>query len=290
MSDSAGPNQLVSYYHQYIGDPDKTIDIYAGFGTFFLGLGLGLAGIIIFLYSASQAEPIYALREVAIISGAVGAPALLIGIVVLLPVDTRMLLVAGVGSVICAAGIVRFAAVYPNNFNVTANADYAAQVVGIYSVGLTLVIAATAAALVAHRVEQAGDTAVSTAVDDDDADPTVTDEQVAADIGEALADAEISWGGVEKRETRRLSLDTSALDDVDRENLPESSIETRTTSGGVDEAVSQLKGFQGGNVKTASGDSTDDQAAALRELQEQQRSSADPEPSLLDRLRNLLFG
>lgn len=218
MSDEAGTNQLVSYYHQYIGDPDRTIDIYGGFGTFFLGLGLGLAGIVIFLYSASLTETVYALRELAIVTGAIGAPALLIGIVVLLPVDRRMLAVAAGGSIICVVGIARFVSVYPTNFNVS-GPDATAEVVGIYSFGLVLVVAATAAALIAHRVEQATDTVASEDEDEGDAE-TVTDAEVEADIERELENTEISWGGVEKRETRRLNLDTSALDDVDQENLP----------------------------------------------------------------------
>ena len=288
MSEDAGPNQLVSYYHQYIGDPDRTVDIYAGFGTFFLGLGLGLAGIVIFLYSATLSETAYALREIAVVTGAVGAPALLIGIVVLLPVDRRMLAVAAGGSVICLAGIGRFTTAYPTNFNVS-GPDATAEVVGIYSVGLVLVVAATAAALIAHRVEQASES-VAPAADDEDDEETVTDAEVEADIERELDDAELSWGGVEKRETRRLNLDTSALDDVDSENLPESSVETRTTDSTVNDAVSQLEGLQGGNMETASGESTDDQAAALSELKQKQQTTAEPEPTIFERIRNLLVG
>ena len=288
MSEETEPNQLVSYYHQYIGDPDRTIDIYAGFGTFFLGLGLGLAGIVIFLYSASLSETAYALREIAVVTGAVGAPALLIGIVVLLPVDRRMLAVAAGGSAICGLGIIRFVSVYPTNFNVGGE-DATAEVVGIYSVGLVLVVAATAAALIAHRVEQATDTVASESDDESD-EETVSDADVEADIERELENAEISWGGVEKRETRRLKLDTSALDDVDRENLPESGIETRTSDSTVNDAVSQLEGLQGGNMKTASGGSTDDQAAALSELKQQQQATSEPDPTWFERLRNLLFG
>lgn len=287
MSEEAGQNQLVNYYHQYIGDPDRTIDIYAGFGLFFIGLGLGIAGVVIFLYSASLSETAYALRQVAIVTGAIGAPALLVGIVVLLPVDKRMLVVAGVGSAICVFGIVRFVSVYPNNFNVS-GPDATAEVVGIYTVGLVFVISATAAALVAHRVEQATD---NISVDEDEAEDTekVSDADVEADIKRELDDAELSWGGVEKRETRRLELDTTALDDVDQENLPESSIETRTTDGSVDDAVSQLKGLQGGEMKTASGESTDDKAAALSELKRQQQKTADADPTLLEKIRNLIL-
>jgi hypothetical protein len=288
MSEATDRNQLLRYYRQYIGDPDRTVDVYAGFGLFFVGLGLGVAGVVVFLYSATLSGTAYGLRAVAIVSGAVGAPTLLGGIVVLLPVDRRMLVVAGGGSMICAAGIVRFVGVYPNDFNVSVGPDYAAQVVGIYSVGIVAVVGATAAALVAHQIERAADPtgAVESAEVEDD-EETVSDEQVQADIDSALDDAELSWGGVTKTETRTLNLDTGSIDDIDTESLPEG-IETRTADSSVSNAVSQLKGLQGGEVETASGEGTDDQAAALRELREQQREDEQATPadrSLIDRLR-----
>ena len=293
MSEATDSNQLLRYYRRYIGDPDRAVDVYAGFGLFFLGLGLGIAGILVFLYSATLSETAYGLRQVAVVSGAVGAPALLGGIVVLLPVDRRMLLVAGGGSVICVAGVVRFVSVYPNDFNVSVGPDYAPQVVGIYSVGIVVVIAATAAALVAHQIEQAASDADAegTEADGDDEADAVTDEQVRADIDSALDEADLSWGGVAKTETRTLNLDTSAIDDIDRESLPDSGIETRTADSSVTDAVSQLKGLQGGEVETASGKGTDDQAAALRELREQQQKeqAETTDRSLIDRLR-ALFG
>ena len=293
MREATDSNQLLRYYRRYIGDPDRAVDVYAGFGLFFLGLGLGIAGILVFLYSATLSGTAYGLRQVAIVSGAVGAPALLGGIVVLLPVDRRMLLVASGGSVICVAGVVRFVSVYPNDFNVSVGPDYAAQVVGIYSVGIVVVIAATAAALVGHQIEQAaGDTdAEGAGTGDDAAGETVTDEQVQTDIDSALDEADLSWGGVAKTETRTLNLDTSAVDDIDSESMPDSGIETRTDDGSVTDAVSQLKGLQGGEVETASGEGTDDQAAALRELREQQEKeqAKTTDRSLSGRLR-ALFG
>ena len=294
MSEATDSNQLLNYYQQYIGDPDRAVDVYAGFGLFFVGLGLGVAGVVVFLYSATLSGTAYSLREVAIVSGAVGAPTLLSGIVVLLPVDRRMLFVAGGGSIVCLAGIIRFVGVYPNDFNVSVGPDYAAQVVGIYSIGIVAVIGATAAALVAHQIERVADSTADTesAETDSDADTekTVSDEQVRADIDSALDDAELSWGGVAKTETRTLNLDTSAVDDIDSENLPDSGNETRTDDSSITDAVSQLKGLQGGEVETASGEGTDDQAAALRELREQQREEEQAEVAndgLVGRIRRL---
>ncbi|TKX85986.1 hypothetical protein EXE43_10810, partial [Halorubrum sp. SS5] len=122
----------------------------------------------------------------------------------------------------------------------------------------------------------------------------VTEESVRADIERELEDAELTWGGVERSETRRLELNTSAVDDadVDAEKLAGSATETRTTSGAVNDAVSELKGLQGGDVKTDSGQGTDDQAAKLRELREQQRKDAEEaaeDESVVDKIKGL-FG
>jgi hypothetical protein len=313
MSESNAENRLLEYYRRYVGDPDRTIDVYAGFGLFFAGIGLGLVGVAIFFYSATlppEALSTYSVREVAAVAAAVGLPALLLGVVVLLPVDRRMVYLAGVGTAITLVAVGLFTWAYPYNWNVP-DADYSAQVVAVYTVGLVAVIAATGGALVAHRVERAtgvaggagagatgGGSAASGAGGEGAGDAgdgeTVSEAEVRADIERELEDAELTWGGVERSETRRLELDTSAVDDVDvdREKLAGSATETRTTSGTVNDAVSELKGLQGGEKKTASGEGTDDQAAKLRELREQQRQEAEAEneeESVVDRIKGL-FG
>ncbi len=305
MSDSSEEaNPLLEYYRRYVGDPDRAVDVYAGFGLFFVGLGLGVVGVAVFLYSATlppNSTAMYSVREVAAVAAALGLPGLLLGVVVLLPVDRRMLYLGGAGSAVTVAAVGWFVTVYPYDWNVPEPPDYSAQVVALYSAGLVAVIAATGAALVAHRVEQAADSVTvepdSTAADQssesaDAAAETVTDEAVRADIERELEKTELTWGGVERSEGRRLQLDTSVVDDADIDpgTLSGSATETRTTSGTVDDAVSQLAGLQGGTQNTASGESTDDQADALRALREQQRAEeaaeADDE-SVADRIRGL---
>jgi len=218
-----------------------------------------------------------------------------------------MLYLAGAGTAVTLVGTGLFVWAYPQDWNVVSPPDYSAQVVAVYTAGLVAVIAATGGALVAHRVEQAGAAAVGssagggTAPDDatgpasgtDSDGATVTDADVRADIERELEDAELTWGGVERSETRRLELDTSAVDDVDvdREKLAGSATETRTTTGTVNDAVSELKGLQGGDTKTASGEGTDDQAAKLRELREQQQREAEAEAaendSIVGRIKDL---
>ena len=306
MSDSSEEaNPLLGYYRRYVGDPDRAVDVYAGFGLFFVGLGLGVVGVAVFLYSATlppNSISMYSVREVAAVAAALGLPGLLLGVVVLLPVDRRMRYLGSAGSAVSVVAVGWFVTVYPYDWNVPEPPDYSAQVVALYSAGLVAVIAATGAALVAHRVEQAADgvtvdpdsTATTRSADDGtetDAE-AVTDEAVRADIERELEKTELTWGGVERSEGRRLQLDTSVVDDadVDPGTLSGSATETRTTSGTVDDAVSQLAGLQGGTQNTASGESTDDQADALRALREQQRAEeaaeADDE-SVVGRIRGL---
>ena len=301
MSDPSETNPLFGYYRRYIGDPDRAVDVYAGFGLFFVGLGLGVVGIAVFLYSATlpaNTLSTYSVRQVAAVAAALGLPGLLLGVVVLLPVDRRMLYLGSAGTAVCLVAVAWFVSVYPHDWNVPEPPDYSAQVVALYSVGLVAVIGATGAALVAHRVERAAAGTAGAAGDasaEKDETPeseTVTDEQVRADIERELDDAELTWGGVERSKGRRLELDTTAVDDadIDSEVLSGSATETRTTSGTVNDAVSQLKGLQGGETQTASGEGTDDQAAALRELREQQQAEelAEAEPgSVSGRLRGL---
>jgi hypothetical protein len=305
MSDSSEEaNPLLGYYRRYIGDPERTVDVYAGFGLFFVGLGLGVVGVAVFLYSATlppNTIPMYSVREVAAVAAALGLPGLLLGVVVLLPVDRRMLYLGGAGSATTVLAIGWFVTVYPYDWNVPEPPDYSAQVVALYSVGLVAVIAATGAALVAHRVEQAtGNVSVDpdsaatarSSESADDTTETVTDEAVRADIERELDETELTWGGVERSTGRRLQLDTSVVDDADIDpgTLSGSATETRTTSGTVDDAVSQLAGLQGTTQNTASGESTDDQADALRALREQQHTedvAEGDDDSIVDRIRRL---
>lgn len=311
--DPDGPGEsggLLGLYRRYVGDPDRRSDVYAGFGLFFAGIALFAVGVATFLWSASLSPDdryTYAVREVAAVASAVGLPALLSGAVVLLPVDRRTVYAAGAGSAVCLAAVGVFVRAYPDNWNWVSPVDYTAEGVAVYSLGLVVVIAATGAALVAHQVERASGAATGAPAGDPegtipgtgdtgDAGPTVTDEQVEADIQDALDSTEITWGGVEKRETRRLELDMGELEDTDAVEMSgEGGTTARSSGEGVDEAVSGLRNLKGGEPETATSDAdVDDQTAALRELRERQRAEAVAEDDrdlterVRDRFRDLL--
>lgn len=298
-ADTRPDNRLFEWYRRYVGDPEAETDVYLGFALFFGGIALGAVGIVVFLLSAAVGgDPtrVFALREVAVVAAAGGFPALLLGIVVLLPGDRRMTYASLAGAVVCGAALALFVHAYPWHWNVDRTPDYSAEGVAVYAVGLVAVVGATGAALVGHQVARAAGSTTSSAASstdsatDEDAAESVSEADVRRDIDEAMAGADVSWGGVEKRETKRLNLNTEAVDDVDRTNVGDVSAKT-TRAEGVDDAVSGLQGLRGGQAETESGGGTDEQAAALMELRERKEAEqrADDERGIAERVRRF-FG
>jgi hypothetical protein len=281
-------------YRRYLGEPERDLDVYLGFALFIGGIALGIVGLLLFGVERAVASdgPLWALRELAFVVGALGLPILLLGVTVLLPVDRRASYAAGVGAAITLAAAAFFVSVYPSQWNVTAGQDFSFQGVVVYAVGLVTVISATGAALVSYHVERtrgvpAGDAAgAETGATGDGSGSAATDgtagsaldeeavaEQAQRDYEEAMEDADISWGGVEKTDvSRRLSVDTGEVDDVDTSGFdPDSATQTRSSSSSVDAAVEGLNAMRGEDPDAERSEgTTDDQAAALAELRQQQ--------------------
>ncbi|WP_248897929.1 DUF7139 domain-containing protein [Haloplanus halobius] len=303
--DGTPDNVLFEWYGRYIGDPETETDVYLGFALFFGGIALGAVGIAVFLLSAVVSGPngtAFALREVAVVASAGGFPILLLGIVVLLPGDQRMTYAALGGLAVCLLAVAAFVSVYPMNWNVSRSPDYSARIIAIYAVGLVAVVGATGAALVGHQVERAapGTSAGSGsggatgsadgAASGGGATNTVSDEQVRRDIDEAMADTELSWGGVNRKNTKRLDLNTDADVEVDRESFENAEATTVRSSGNdVDDALSNLRKLQGREQQTDASTGVDDQTAALTELRQQQEAEeiATDDESLLDRAKGM---
>ncbi len=278
-------DRLVDLYRRYIGEPDRRTDVYLGFALFFAGLGLGLVGLVLFVVErALVSGDVFSVRQIAFAAGALGLPIVLSSVVVLLPADQRALYVAGGGLVVTVLAVGFFVAVYPSNWNY-GTPDYSPQGVTVYAIGLVSVLSATAAALVSYHVERVEGVAATEGTTE--SDPEVTDEQVRRDIEEAMESTELTWGGVEKVETERLRINTDAeLEGID---VDQSSAKTYR-SAGVDDAVSGLRGLQGGEHRTeTSSGGVDEQMAALQELREKQKREAEAQPDgIVGRLKSLL--
>jgi multisubunit Na+/H+ antiporter MnhB subunit len=298
-ADGTPDNVLFDLYERYVGDPDAETDVYLGFALFFGGIALGVAGVAVFFVSSTipQSSIVhYQYREVASVATAGSLPLLLLGIVVLLPGDDRMTYAAVAGAAVCGGAIALFSWAYPYDWNVEAPPDYGLEGVAIYAVGIVAVIGATGAALVGHQVERAtagvrapvaGDESSEAADEPDDED---VESLAEADYEEAMAGADVSWGGVKKTKTKRLKLNTDEIDEGGREAL-ENATANEARGESVDDAVAGLRGMQGrDSAKTDSGSGTDDQTAALRELRQQQEAeeTAEKDDGVVDRLKSFL--
>ncbi|WP_299233183.1 DUF7139 domain-containing protein [Natronomonas sp.] len=291
-SDTVDGDRLVEFYRAYLGEPDRRTDVYLGFALFFVGLGLGLLGLALFIIErAALGGLVFWVRQIAFAIGALGLPVVLVAVVVLLPADRRSLYAASGGLVIVVGAIAFFLSVYPSNWNY-GTPDYSLHGVTVYAVGLVTVLSATAAALVSYHVERAGtgtesgsEAAGSDPSGGSTDDPAVTDAQIESDIDEAMSGTEISWGGVERVDTERLRITPD--EELEGESLDQSSAKVHRSSG-IDEQLSALSGLQGGEQRTDSGGGVDDQAAALKELREQKKREAEQEESagVLDRLKS----
>jgi hypothetical protein len=273
-------DQLQDWYREYIGQPDQQRDIYLGFGLFFGGVALGLIGLVVFLVEGalSTGGPIYPLREVAFSIAALGLPALLLGIVVLLPGDDRVRTVAIVGSAITVVAVLFFVSVYPYNWDVGRQADFSTEGIALYAVGLVTVLGAAASALVGYHVERAAPAPTPDDTDDEDDEPSVTDAEVERDIEEAMQSTDISWGGVRKTETRSIQIEMD--DDLDTSGFDDAAATTVRSEASVDDQVSSLQGLRGGNDRTdRSTQNVDDQTAALKQLRAEKMASEEGEMS-----------
>lgn len=260
-------NRLFEWYRTYIGEPDREVDVYLGFTLFFAAVGLGVAAFGVTVLVGGADGQAYGLRELAFVLGMASLPTALGSIVVLLPVDRRGLVGAGVGALVCFAAIIWFTLVYPNQWS-TGSQTFSVQVLFVYSVGLTALLASTGAALVAYHIDQMrpGPADFDPAEDESEAE-SYTDEEIRQDIAESLEEVEVNWGGVERNENTQLDFvsddsefDTSGMQvEVDR-------VRSETS---VDDQVSGLKSIKGGDDKTARSETTvDDQTAQLTQLKQ----------------------
>lgn len=289
--------ELLALYRRHIGEPERLRDVYLGFGLFFGGIAFAAVGVLVFLWSSTypeSADLFWQLREIAIALSAVGLPTFLSSLIVLLPVDRRAEYAATVGSAVCLIGVGMFVLAYPYNWNVS-GADASVQGVGTYALGLVVLVASIGSALVTDYIERAnagaGTPAASAKTGDSpegDSDETVSADRVARDIEDAMADAELSWGGVEKADTKRLTFNTNEAEaEIDRSSFDRvGANESRSEGDGVDDAVSSLQQFRGEDTDQATGQGTDQQADALSQLREQKAHTE--QQKLSDRLRNRL--
>lgn len=283
MTDPNADGRLFEWYRQFIGEPDREVDVYVGFALFFGGIGLGIAAFVISASGQFLAADGYLFREAAFATGMVALPATLSSVIVLLPVGRRAIYGGIAGAVVCLAGLAFFVFAYPFNWASGPGPQYAVQVMFVYGAGLTALLASTGGALVAYHVERArprpGDIE---GVEDGDSEE-FTDEDIERDIEEAMEGVDITWGGVERHEGTDLKLNPD-MDDIDTSGM---NVEAkRVHKSGVDDQVLSLQGLKGGKAKSDRSTTTvDDQTSRLQELRQRQQEEAEqPQETFLERI------
>jgi hypothetical protein len=267
-------NKLFELYEQYIGEPDAQTDVYLGFGLFFIGVAFAVIGLGLFVWAgmAEQGSNAYWNRRMpAFVLGMLSIPTAMLSVSVLLPVKKRATYGGAAGMVVCLIAVAVFVSVYPSNWNVQTTTDYSVQTTALYGVGMAVITASTGAALIAHQLAAArpGPADIDPVEDEDESGTTYTTEEIESDIENAMEGVDLSWGGVEKEESTRLSFSND--DEFETSGID---VEAKTTrqEGSVDTAVTGLQQLKGGEKKTETSESTvDDQTTKLKELRERKR-------------------
>lgn len=268
-------NILFDWYRQYIGEPDDRIDVYLGFGLFFVGIALAGLSLVLFMLAylfEFKSDPFWLVRQASFALGMMSIPTLLLGILVLLPIDSRAIYAGAAGTAITFVAVIAFTIVYPENFNSDAPPDYTAHIVLVYGTGMALVLASTGAALVAHQIERAkpGPADIKP-MEEPEPRESYTDEEIRQDIEDAMNDVDITWGGVERHEGTSLSFNLEE-EGYDFSGMQVEAKKTTSTTS-TDSQVQGLKALKGGEKKTAKSKSTvDDQTSKLNQLKERRKN------------------
>jgi len=299
-TERGGP--LFSVYRRYIGEPAGKQEVYLGFGVFFAGIFLGVAGLVLFLYSGTQttgSDTYWQLREAALVFVMLGLPSVALSVSILLPVGRRTTATSLVGVLVCLVATLWLTQVYPDSWS---NAGNDVPVLSSYAVGVVVLAASTGSGLVAQYLDRQAPDEVRRVTEVEreqsgkaESNP-VSDEQVAADIDDAMSDSNLTWGGVEERpNSKQLNIDMPESDaDIDDSNL-DAGTETRSSGNSVDDAVDGLRQMQADEQNTARAQSPDDQVDALTAFREQKQedeeleTGVDSDSGALGRLREKLF-
>lgn len=285
--------RLLEWYRTYVGEPDEQIDVYAGFALFFGGVAFGLIALVLFVYSGTFPEDsgvFFAWRTVTYALAMAGVPLVMLGVIVSLPVGRRGLYGGVAGGVICLAAIVAFVNFYPYQWEAAADSDFSVRVVGLYSLGVVFVLGSTGASLVSYHLERAKPGPADIEAPEEEQEETVSDEEVEADIEEAMQEYDVSWGGIRKTDHQDLNVNVET-DDIDQSGMDVKV--DRVKTGSVDDNVQGLQALQGEGEQSDRSESTvDDQLSQLQELKERKREEEQQEEQkgLLARIKAKLDG
>lgn len=139
----------------YIRELETVRNVRVGFRVFLGGIVLAVLALVLFLWSntlEAHTPAYYAWIEPAYALSMLSVPVAMLGIVILLPSERRMLAVAGAGLVVTVIATIGFSLAYPADWNHYGD-DHTLAVVAVYALGMAGLSVATGASLRTHSPE-----------------------------------------------------------------------------------------------------------------------------------------
>jgi hypothetical protein len=190
--------QLAEAYRRHFGGTQSSTQLYGGFVAFFMGAALGLLGILLVIGGEPLIEESSARYKAGILMASLGMVLLFMGLQLTLPSRLAIHAFAGIGAAVCLVGVFMFYQAWPYHWNQAAS-DRSGQVIGIYTLGLVLLVTTTAMALVVNFISRHMVLPGQELADDmfNDPDKPVSMEDVMRDIEREVARQKLTWGGME---------------------------------------------------------------------------------------------
>jgi hypothetical protein len=191
--------RLEKAYSSTFGSESAKGMLYGGFYTLFGGIIAGLAAIVLLYVANSNTAGLYDWRKVSFTLAAFSGALIFLGISMTLPSKKALRIVGSLGFLMCVAATAAFWAAYPLHFNVPdEQGDYTEVVVGVYVLGVALVLTGTFTSLVGYYLDrvQASQTAARGgpgAADYFD-EYEVPDSVIEKDIEYAMKKYKYAWG------------------------------------------------------------------------------------------------
>jgi hypothetical protein len=188
--------KLEKFYEDAFGAPQSRGELYTGFFLLITGFVLSIVGILIFLGLSRNFSGIneYNWREIGGVIGALGPPAILVGISVTLPTRWTMRILDAIGSALCLGGIGVFMYLYPHKWNTGTGQEIWGVL--LFVAGCAALLASTLSSLIGYYVSRAtGGGAGVGDVTASDYNYDIPDSVIEKDIELAMRRYNVSWGG-----------------------------------------------------------------------------------------------
>lgn len=286
-------SRLAQGYRDLFGTTGSPLQLYGGFTAFTAGCAMGLAGILIALSGEVFIEEHHLRYKTGILIAAIGLPLIFMGLQVTLPSRFIIHAIAGAGMLVCYASVLLFYSAWPYQWGPRSDVDRSAQVIGVYTMGLVLLVTTTAAAIVTNFVTRHLALLRGREQDLDDifdGKREVTMEEVLRDIEREVARQKLTWGGVEEdrlpKEYLKLSADFGPDATISKGGAGVITMTKASEMQSAFDSLARLRGVEGREV--ADEDDTKIAIEALRALRAARK--AERERSWRCRIKRMFVG